>query len=112
MAQFDSPPAMPLYVRDFLGGTSTLHPAERGGYTTLICQQWLGEAVPGDEPERLAPLLGCSKAEARRIWAGLAGKFVRREDGLWINRRCERELLIAQAKSEIQRAHARRRWRR
>lgn len=83
------PPSFPLYVQDFLTGTMALSPAERGVYVDCLCYQWEVGGVPGDDFERLARVMRCTVAEARRMWPVIASKFQRSEDGLYRNARLE-----------------------
>lgn len=83
------PPSFPLYVQDFLTGTMALSPAERGCYIDCLCYQWEVGGVPGDDLERLARVMRCTPAEARRAWPVLASKFVKGDDGLYRNVRLE-----------------------
>lgn len=85
------PPSFPLYVQDYLTGTMSLTPAERGVYVDCLCYQWEVAGVPGDEPARLALVMRCSPADARRFWTVLKSKFVRGDDGLYRNQRLEAE---------------------
>lgn len=82
-------PSFPLYVQDFLTGTMALSPAERGVYVDCLCYQWEVGGVPGDDMERLARVMRCTVAEARRAWPVIASKFSKGEDGLYWNARLE-----------------------
>lgn len=85
------PPSFPFYVQDYMAGTMALSPAERGCYVDCLCYQWEVGGVPGDDLTRLARVMRCQPAEAKRIWATLAEKFQRAADGLFYNARLERE---------------------
>lgn len=83
------PPSFPLYVQDFVTGTMALSPAERGMYLDCLCYQWEVGGVPGDDVERLARVMRCTPAEAKRAWPVLVSKFVKGDDGLYRNARLE-----------------------
>lgn len=85
------PPSFPFYVGDYLTGTMSMKPAERGVYVDCLCYQWEVDGVPGDDPDRLAQVMRCSPADARKFWTVVRRKFERGDDGLYRNARLERE---------------------
>ena len=85
------PPAFQFYVSDYVMGTMLLEPEERGAYVDCLCHQWLTGGVPADDTRALAKVMRVSERDARRIWARIADKFTRCEDGLWWNERMEIE---------------------
>jgi hypothetical protein len=54
-----------------------------------LCYQWEVGGVPGDDMERLARVMRCTVAEARRTWPVIASKFNKGDDGLYRNARLE-----------------------
>lgn len=99
------PPSFPLYVQDYLTGTMSLTPAERGVYVDCLCYQWEVAGVPGDDPSRLALVMRTSPAEARKLWAVVKTKFERCEDGLYRNTRLERERVAKKKWHETRQAN-------
>jgi uncharacterized protein YdaU (DUF1376 family) len=85
------PPSFPLYVGDYLTGTMSLSPAERGAYMDCLCYQWEVAGVPADDLDRLARVMRCPPGEARKLWANIADKFQKGADGLYRNARVEVE---------------------
>lgn len=82
-------PAFSFYARDFLTGTATMSLQEVGAYVKLLAYQWDAGIVPSSAHER-ARILGCTKAEERKIWARLASKFTYVDDAFQ-NTRLEEE---------------------
>lgn len=82
-------PAFSFYAKDFLTGTVTMSLAERGAYVTLLAHQWDAGFVPGDAVAR-ARLLGCTLAQAARVWAIVSEKFTACDQG-YVNLRLEQE---------------------
>lgn len=85
------PPSFPFYPADWLLGTLTFSLAEDGAYLRLIMHQWNAGSVPGDDLAAVARILRVTEREARPIWATIAAKFVRGDDGLWRNARVEKQ---------------------
>lgn len=86
-----APPSFPFYPADWLLGTLTFSLAEDGAYLRLLMHQWHTGSVPGDDLAAIARIVRVSEREARALWATLAPKFVRDEDGLWRNVRLEKQ---------------------
>lgn len=101
------PPAFPFYVQDYLTGTTVLSPAERGVYVDCLCYQWEVDGVPGDDVARLARVMRCTPAEARKLWPAIRDKFERGDDGLYRNARLEREREVKAAWQEAKRQSGR-----
>jgi uncharacterized protein YdaU (DUF1376 family) len=83
-------PAFSFYAKDFMFGTVAMSLAERGAYITLLAYQWDHGTVP-TKPAILGRVLGCTAAQATKLWAGIGGKFKCGADGLWRNQRLELE---------------------
>lgn len=84
-------PAFQFYVGDFMTGTSTMSPAEVGGYLRLLLLQWAAGSVPGDDIVALARAMVCDRVEAEPIWCKIRNKFRTKKGGVWINLRLEKE---------------------
>jgi hypothetical protein len=74
-----------FWTSDWIGGTSSLTPAERGVYIDLLAEQW--QRGPLDESQALA----AGRADAELVRQVLAKKFHRNPDGRWQNNRLEQE---------------------
>jgi uncharacterized protein YdaU (DUF1376 family) len=86
------PPSFPFYAGDWIAGTATLSLEAKGAYIDLLAHQWNShEGVPGADPVALSRIIRASKADAKRVWAELSGKFVLQPDGTYRNARVERE---------------------
>jgi len=83
------PPSFPFYGQDFQTGTMAFTPAERGVYIDCLWHQWASGGVPADEPKRLAQVMRCTPADAKKYWTALAPKFTKGDDGLYRNPRLE-----------------------
>ena len=84
-------PYMPLYVADYLGDTSHLSTLEHGAYLLLILNYWQrGKALPATN-ERLANVARLSNEEWLNVRPTLA-EFFHEKDGLWFQKRLEKEL--------------------
>lgn len=83
------PPSFPFYGQDFQTGTMAFTPAERGVYVDCLWHQWSSGGVPADDLRRLAQVMRCTPAEAKKHWVALAPKFVKGDDGLYRNARLE-----------------------
>lgn len=74
-----------FWPSDWIGGTQSMSPGERGVYIDLLCCQW----TEGPLSEEQAFAAG--RAERALIWAVLSKKFHRNPDGRWQNNRLEQE---------------------
>lgn len=84
-------PAFSFYPRDFILGAASMTLEERGAYIWLMSHQWDRFSVPGDDMKALGAMLGVTPVSAKKIWAVVGKKFVRRDDGAWQNERVEAE---------------------
>jgi uncharacterized protein YdaU (DUF1376 family) len=100
---------LPLYVRDFLTATIGWSAEERGHYLTLLMIQWDRGGLPSDlaSLERITPGVG-------EVWAVLADKFPKCEDGNLRNAKLEQHRLrcveIKQRRSQAGKSAATERW--
>jgi uncharacterized protein YdaU (DUF1376 family) len=78
---------MPLYVADYLAGTTHLRAIESGAYMHLIMHYWVHGGLPADE-HQLAQIAKLTAGEWRRHRATLAAFFT---DG-WRHKRIDAEL--------------------
>jgi uncharacterized protein YdaU (DUF1376 family) len=85
-----STPAFQFYPDDFLGGTAHFTASEVGGYIRLLCHQWKHGAVPADNTDRIATIMGMSRASAKSAWQVLSEKFIKGDDGQWRNPKMEK----------------------
>lgn len=87
-------PAFQFYVNNWLGGTRTLTPEERGIYIDLLAYAWDNDGIPAadvDAAETLPHLCAVSKRKFRAIWSRLQCKFTLFADGYYRNSRLEIE---------------------
>jgi uncharacterized protein YdaU (DUF1376 family) len=84
------PPAFQFYAGNFYSGTAEMTTTEVGGYILLLCRQWEHGSVPGDNLKKLAQIMRCSASTTKSIWATLAAKFPKCEDGEYRNARLEK----------------------
>jgi uncharacterized protein YdaU (DUF1376 family) len=75
----DAPPAMPLYVNDWLTGQGVLmmSDAEQGLFLRLLCLAWKADppcSIPADQ-KLVAKMLGKSPAQWRRVSGLILKKF-------------------------------------
>lgn len=64
-------------------------PAERGCYVDCLWFQWAVGGLPGEDLARMAQIMRCSVADARKLWPVIASKFAKCDDGLYRNARLE-----------------------
>jgi uncharacterized protein YdaU (DUF1376 family) len=89
MQSKNKPPSFPLYVQDFLLGTSHMPPEQVGGYIRLLCHQWDKGPLPSD-PKVLKRISGVSVKNLDEILK----KFVKKSSSSsenYINERLEKE---------------------
>lgn len=84
------PPAFQFYASDWVMGTRTLTPEQRGVFIDLLAFAWDQGGLPENVTE-LAGYLGVSPAKLRKIWAALEPKWSLNGDGRWHNERQEIE---------------------
>lgn len=82
-------PALLLYAKDWLQGTATMFPDEKGVYIDLLCHQHQDGSIPNDV-DRLARLVGLSSEVFGKVWVTLKDKFVVGDDGKLRNKKLAR----------------------
>jgi len=90
MADKEKDPAFLFYPLDWLQGTASLFPIEKGVYIDLLCHQHQDGSLPND-PERLARMVGLSVDQFATIWSTIRCKFVDRPGNRLVNLRLEKE---------------------
>jgi uncharacterized protein YdaU (DUF1376 family) len=88
-----SRPWMPLYVADYLAGTSHLSTVEHGAYMLMIMHYWQKGGLPADEA-KLARICRMSASEWDRARPTLADMFT----AGWRHERIDKEIAEAEAK--------------
>jgi len=91
MADEEKDPAFLFYSLDWLQGTASLFPEEKGVYIDLLCHQHRDGSIPNDV-ERLARMVGLSVDRFSTIWSTVRLKFVDRPVNRLVNLRLEREM--------------------
>lgn len=104
---------MPLNVGHYLRDTARLTRDQHGAYLLLLFAYWTnGGAIAADDAQ-LAATVRATRAEWRRLKPVIAPYFAER-DGLWFNKRAERELArargLVEKKSRAGKAGADARW--
>jgi len=90
MADKEKDPAFLFYPLDWLQGTASLFPIEKGVYIDLLCHQHQDGSLPND-PERLARMVGLPVDQFATIWSTIRCKFVDRPGNRLVNLRLEKE---------------------
>lgn len=103
---------MPLYIGDYLAGTSRLTTELHGAYMLLIMDYWMNGALP-DDNNALASIARMN-LDAWSIARAVLEKYFSIADGVWIHKRIEEELQKAvekksKAKEKAEKA-AKARW--
>ncbi len=93
------PPSFQFYPDEFLGGTQHFTASEVGGYLRLLCHQWKHGSIPCDNLDRIALIMGMSRASAKSAWHVIAPKFTDGRNAKLEKVRVSREQFI-QAQSE------------
>ena len=75
-------PAFLMYSRNWIQGTASFTPSEKGVYIDLLCHQHQDNGLPISKM-RLARLVGLSESEFETIWTTLSEKFYEKEGKLW-----------------------------
>lgn len=83
--------SMPMFWGDYLRDTRALSPAEHGAYLLLIAEQWNTTEPLPDDDSVLARIVGMTPREWRSARRAVEPYFDVR-DGVWIQRRVEKEL--------------------
>ena len=83
------PPAMQLYVRDWLTSTYGWPLELKGFHMDLLCFAWDNGPLP-DDPRWRQRVAGVSAAKAVQLWAAISGRWKKTAKG-WINPRQERQ---------------------
>jgi len=79
-------PAFLFYPKDWLQGTSSLMPDEKGVFIDLLAHQHQDKDLPNDT-RRLARMCGMSENEFLIIWETLKNKFTITETNRLVNRK-------------------------
>lgn len=103
---------MPLYIGDYMSGTSRLTTEQHGAYLLLIMDYWKNGALP-DNDAILAQITRLSP-DAWSMHRAVLEHFFTVENGEWKHKRIEREMNAARDKkqkaSEKAKAAAQARW--
>lgn len=97
-------PAFQFYADDFLAGTMTMTNEERGAYISLLCLQWSKGFVTELDIQRMC------HGMPTHCQSICQSKFVLEDDGLYRNKRLEKERTKQKERSEKQRDIANLRW--
>jgi uncharacterized protein YdaU (DUF1376 family) len=97
-------PAFQFYADDFLAGTMTMTNEERGAYISLLCLQWSKGFVTELDIQRMC------HGMPTHCQCICQSKFVLEDDGLYRNKRLEKERTKQKERSEKQRDIANLRW--
>lgn len=101
-------PAFQFYPKDFLtdGNVAGMSLPERGAYITLLCLCWQEQSLP-DDPQKLARMVGISKAAFTKLWPALSQCFAA-VDGRLSHKRLDEERQKQEAFRQRQAERARR----
>ena len=84
------PQFMPFYVGDYLRDTQHLTAEQHGAYLLLLMACWTLGALPDNERE-LARIAKLSIIKWRRFLSNFENFFAKNSDGLWHQKRIDRE---------------------
>lgn len=101
----DKDPAFLFYPLNWLQGTASLMPDEKGVYMDLLCHQHQAGSLPNDE-KRLARMVGLSVPAFAAIWLTLRSKFVDRPDNRLVNLKLE-EVMTERSTKRLTTDHTR-----
>lgn len=87
---------MPLYIGDYLAGTSRLTTELHGAYLLLIMDYWMNGKLP-DNNQALASIARMN-IDAWSIARASIEHYFSIENGVWVHKRIEQELIIASEK--------------
>lgn len=76
----------PWYVKDWRSNrkVARMNALERGIYRELLDECWI-EGSFADDPEEIAEIAHCTRAEVDVAWPNLWRSFSQRPDGRWVN---------------------------
>lgn len=100
----NSPPYMPLYVRDYRAATPDLTTMEHGAYFLLILWSWESGGSISNADDRLHRVVGLTLAEWTKIKPRISEFFSVDDGGIWRHKRVEAEL--ARAREKVSQARA------
>ena len=104
---------MPVFIGDYHASTPHLQTHEHGAYLLLMMAYWRNGGRLPDDDKRLAAIAKATPREWKNLRTILA-EFFRVEDGFWVQKRLDVELIKAQknAKTNADRAKkaASKRW--
>lgn len=95
---------MPLYIGDYLAGTSRLTTELHGAYLLLIMDYWMNGPLPDDD-DALASIAKMTP-DAWSIARAKLEKYFSISDGVWKQKRIEEELAAAMEKKQKAREKA------
>ena len=84
---------MPLYIGDYLAGTSRLTTELHGAYLLLIMDYWMNGPLPDDDA--LLASIAKMTPDAWSIARATLEKYFSIADGCWKQKRIEEELVAA-----------------
>lgn len=89
---------MPLWIGAYLADTQHLSRDEHGAYLLMLMAYWRARTALPDDDKRLAAIAKATPTEWHRLRPVLAEFFVV-ENGVWLQKRVEREMASADARS-------------
>ena len=101
---------MPVYIGDYLADTMRLSTVQHGAYFLLMMEYWKQGPLPNDHDELSAIARADRKVWDKSIWPTLKRFFSLEDDGLFHQKRADRERAFAAEKSEKRSAAARAKW--
>lgn len=101
---------MPVYIGDYLADTMRLSTVQHGAYFLLMMEYWKQGPLPNDHDELSAIVRADRKVWDKSIWPTLKRFFSLEDDGLFHQKRADRERAFAAEKSEKRSAAARAKW--
>jgi uncharacterized protein YdaU (DUF1376 family) len=75
---------MQFFAGDYIAQTRHLSLEQRGAIMDLLALSWCVGPLPAD-PHRLAPAIGVTVTEFRRVWPGIASSWTPIDGGLMVN---------------------------
>jgi uncharacterized protein YdaU (DUF1376 family) len=106
---------MPLHIGKYLADTTHLTRDQHGAYLLLLMAYWRRGGPLVADDARLAATAKATPAEWRKLKPVLA-EFFTAEDGRWVQKRAQEELIkansLTQAKADAGRKGAQKRWHR
>lgn len=91
-------PAFLFYPKDWLQGTASMMPDEKGIYIDLLCNQHQDSSLPNDT-KRLARMCGMSESDFLPLWEVVKTKFELTESDRMVNRKLTKTVTERSTKS-------------